>query len=169
MDPVELLEARLAEPGARDREAMQRLRGDLIILGAGGKMGPSLARRAKGASQAAGTERRIIAVSRFSDPAVVDALDRCGIETRRCDLLSREEVDQLPDCENVLFLSGRKFGSTDRPDLTWATNTVVPASVARHYRGCRIVVFSTGNVYSLVGTGTSGSVETDAPGPVGEY
>jgi len=169
IDSIEELEDRLASPSARDEEAMRRLSGDIVILGAGGKMGPSLARRARRASEAAGIKRRVIAVSRFSSPVIARELERCGIETLRCDLLNPEEVAQLPACENVLFLSGRKFGSSDRPELTWAMNTVVPANVARHYRGCRIVVFSTGNVYALVRTSTRGSVETDAPGPVGEY
>jgi nucleoside-diphosphate-sugar epimerase len=169
IDSVEELEDRLASPSAQDQDAMRRLSGDIIILGAGGKMGPSLARRAQRASEAAGVKRRVIAVSRFSSPAIANELERSGIETLRCDLLSQEEVAQLPACENVLFLSGRKFGSSDRPDLTWAMNTVVPANVARHYRDGRIVVFSTGNVYALAKTSTSGSVETDAPGPVGEY
>jgi len=132
-------------------------------------MGPSLARRAQRASEVAGVKRRVIAVSRFSNPAIASELERSGIETLSCDLLSHEEVAQLPACESVLFLSGRKFGSSDRPDLTWAMNTVVPANVARHYRDCRIVVFSTGNVYALARTSTSGSVETESPGPVGEY
>jgi len=169
IDSVEELEDRLASPSVQDQEAMRRLSGDIIILGAGGKMGPSLAGRARRASDAAGVKRRVIAVSRFASPVIASELECSGIETVRCDLLNQEEVAHLPACENVLFLSGRKFGSSDRPDLTWALNTVVPANVARHYRGCRIVVFSTGNVYAPVRTGTSGSVETDAPGPVGEY
>ena len=169
IDSVEDLEDRLAAPSVPDQEAIERLSGDIVILGAGGKMGLSLARRARRASEAAGVKRRVIAVSRFSSPAIAGELERSGIETLRCDLLSHEEVAQLPACENVLFLSGRKFGSSDRPDLTWAMNTVVPANVARHYRGCRIVAFSTGNVYAPVKTSTSGSVERDAPGPVGEY
>ena len=169
IDSVEQLEDRLAAPRASDQEAMRRLSGDIIILGAGGKMGPSLARRAKRASEAAGVRRRVIAVSRFSEASVVDSLGRSGIEALRCDLLSRDEVAQLPACENVLFLSGRKFGSSGRPDLTWAMNTVVPANVCLHYRDSRIVAFSTGNVYPLVKTDTSGSLESDEPGPVGEY
>jgi len=169
IDSVEELEDRLASPSVQDQEAMRRLSGDIVILGAGGKMGPSLARRAQRASEAAGVKRRVIAVSRFSNSAIAGELERSGIETLPCDLLSHEEVAQLPACENVVFLSGRKFGSSDRPDLTWAMNTVVPANVARHYRDGCIVVFSTGNVYLLVKTSTSGSFETDAPAPVGEY
>ncbi|MGD0697654.1 MAG: NAD(P)-dependent oxidoreductase [Terriglobia bacterium] len=166
---VELLEDRLSAPSFRDQEAVGRLCGDIVILGAGGKMGPSLAKRAKRAADLAGVKRRVIAVSRFSDSNLVAELGRVGIETMRCDLLNREEVARLPDCENVLFLSGSKFGSSDRPDLTWAMNTVVPANVALRYRNSRIVAFSTGNVYPLVKTSATGSVETDEPGPVGEY
>ncbi len=169
IDSVRQLEERLARPSLQDIEVMRRLRGDIAILGAGGKMGPSLARRVKRASDAAGVARRVIAASRFSDPQIATELQRTGIETFRCDLLRRDEVSPLPLCENVLFLPGRKFGSTDRPDLTWAINTVVPANVATHFRDSRMVVFSTGNVYPLVTTGGKGSVETDDPGPVGEY
>src|SRR6516162_6467946 len=106
IDCVEELEDRLAAPSVRDGEAMRRLSGDIIILGAGGKMGPSLARRARRASEAAGVKRRVIAVSRFSNPSIAGELERSGIETLGCDLLRHEEVAQLPVCENVLFLSG---------------------------------------------------------------
>jgi nucleoside-diphosphate-sugar epimerase len=163
------LEHQLASPSVRDEEAMRRLPGDIIILGAGGKMGPSLAKRVKRASQAAGVMRRVIAASRFSDPDIISDLKRESIEVLGCDFLNREDVARLPACENVLFLSGRKFGSSDRPDLTWVMNTVVPANVAFHYRQSRFVAFSTGNVYPFVKAGTSGSVETDEPAPVGEY
>jgi nucleoside-diphosphate-sugar epimerase len=169
IDSVEELEEQLASPSARDWEAMRRLPGDIIILGAGGKMGPSLAKRVKRAAQAAGVRSRVIAASRFSDPAIVSDLEREGIEVFPCDFQSREQVARLPLCENVLFLSGRKFGSSDRPDLTWAMNTIVPANVALHYRHSRFVAFSTGNVYPFVKAGANGSVETDQPEPLGEY
>jgi len=169
IESVEDLEERLATPSALDCEALRRLAGDVIILGAGGKMGPSLARRIRRAADAAGLGRRIIAVSRFFSAPLANELNRNGIETITCDLLRREAVAKLPPCPNVLFLTGRKFGSTDRPDLTWATNTVIPAHVASHYRSSRIVAFSTGNVYPLVELSSGGSVETDAPAPVGEY
>jgi nucleoside-diphosphate-sugar epimerase len=169
IDSVEDLEEQLAAPSALDREMVRRLEGDVIILGAGGKMGPSLARRIRRATDQAGRRRKVIAVSRFSSAELVEELQREGIETIACDLLNRDAVAKLPPGENVLFLSGRKFGSQDRPDLTWATNTIIPAHVAGHYRSARIVVFSTGNVYPLVDVNSRGSVETDACGPVGEY
>lgn len=163
------LETLLATPSERDVEAMSRLSGDVMIIGAGGKMGPSLARRAKRAAEAAGGERRVIAVSRFSTTQVRQELEAAGVETLSCDLLVREEIEQLPWCENVLFLAGRKFGSADRSDLTWAINTLAPAHVAQRFRSARIVVFSSGNVYTFVPTSSGGSVESDAPSPSGEY
>jgi nucleoside-diphosphate-sugar epimerase len=169
IESVEELEDRLATPNSLDVEVLRRLEGDVIILGAGGKMGPSLARRIRRAVIAAGTHHKVTAVSRFSSASLVDELNRDGIETIACDLLDRNEVAKLPLYANVLFLSGRKFGSTDRPDLTWATNTIIPANVASHYRSARIVAFSTGNVYPLVSVNSQGSVETDLPGPIGEY
>jgi nucleoside-diphosphate-sugar epimerase len=169
IDSVQELEMRLATPNARDLDSIRRIQGDIIILGAGGKMGPSLARRIKQAILESGVPARVLAVSRFSSLALVQELNRDGIETIVCDLLNRDEVATLPLCPNVLFLSGRKFGSTDRPELTWATNTIIPAHVAFHYRSSRIVAFSTGNVYPLVKLNSGGSVETDALNPVGEY
>ena len=163
------LEERLATPSVRDLESIRRIGGDFIILGAGGKMGPSLARRIKRATLAAGITSRVLAVSRFSSADLITELNSEGIETITCDLLDRDQVARLPRCPNVLFLSGRKFGSTGRPDFTWATNTVVPYHVAFHFRTSRIVAFSTGNVYPLVKLNSGGSVETDAPEPVGEY
>lgn len=169
IETEEQLEDALAAPNAADAEVMRRLSGDVIILGAGGKMGPSLARRVKRATEAAGVKRRVIAVSRFSSPQSRDELESAGVETISCDLLDRAQIAALPDCENVFFLAGRKFGSTERSDLTWAINSYAPGIVAERYRAARIVVFSTGNVYPFVNVASGGSVETDAPMPNGEY
>jgi nucleoside-diphosphate-sugar epimerase len=163
------LEKLLATPNAADIETMGRLRGDLMILGAGGKMGPSLARRCQRAIAAAGVSKRVFAVSRFSSLPARMALEKSGVETIACDLLNRADVDRLPECENILYLAGRKFGSTDRTDLTWASNAIVPAYVAHRYQTGRVVVFSTGNVYPFVSAASGGSVETDALAPRGEY
>jgi nucleoside-diphosphate-sugar epimerase len=169
IDSVEALEEALATPSARDQDSIRRIDGDIIVLGAGGKIGPSLSRRIKRAAEAAGTRRTVFAVSRLFPRKLTQELSRAGIEPIACDLLNRHEVARLPAVPNVLFLSGRKFGSADRPDLTWMSNTVMPAHVAYHYRSSRIVAFSTGNVYPLVRLDSGGSVETDEPGPVGEY
>jgi nucleoside-diphosphate-sugar epimerase len=163
------LEELLSRPSPADVETLRRLSGDLAILGAGGKMGPSLARLARRAADAAGSSRRVAAVSRFSDAAAVQELRAAGVEAITCDLLDADQVARLPAFDNVLFLAGMKFGSSGRPDLTWTLNTVVPANVARRYSDARIVVFSTGNVYPLVPPATGGSRETDPTGPVGEY
>jgi nucleoside-diphosphate-sugar epimerase len=156
------LERELSRPGEADIAFLQQLEGDILILGAGGKMGPSLARLCRNAADAAGKPRRIIAVSRSV------AAER-GIEPISCDLLNRSDVDRLPDCPNVLYLAGRKFGSTGSPELTWAMNTVVPSIVAEKFSDSRVVVFSTGNVYPFRQVAQGGSVESDAPAPVGEY
>ncbi|MFN0122492.1 MAG: NAD-dependent epimerase/dehydratase family protein [Blastocatellia bacterium] len=163
------LEDILSAPNAADIDLLRRLSGNLVIAGAAGKMGLSLARRAKRAADTAGARVRVIAVSRFSTPPSRDEFNAAGIETIACDLLDRRAVDSLPDSGNVLFLAGRKFGSSDRTDLTWASNTLVPAHVATRYREARIVVFSTGNVYPFVSPASGGSRETDAPDPRGEY
>ena len=156
------LERELARPGVRDIECLQRLDGDILILGAAGKMGPSLARLCRNASDAAGKPRRIIAVSRTVTP-------EGGVEAIRCDLLDREQVARLPECPNILYLAGRKFGSAGSPELTWAMNVLVPATVAERFPRSRIVAFSTGNVYPFRDVASGGSVETDTPAPVGEY
>lgn len=163
------LEELLARPSPADVAFARTLTDDVVVLGAGGKMGPSLARRVRRACDAAGERRRVIAVSRFSQPGLAAALERDGIETVAGDLLDPDQVARLPLAGNVLYLAGRKFGSTDRPDLTWAHNTIVPVHVARRFADSRIVVFSTGNVYPPVPPSSSGSTETDDTGPVGEY
>ena len=163
------LEERLAEPNERDVALMTSLSGDVLVLGAGGKMGPSLARRCKRAAEIAGVANRVIAVSRFSSIEARQELEALGVETISCDLLDRDAVDRLPECENVLYLAGRKFGSADRTDLTWASNTLIPAYVAHRYRTSRIVVFSTGNVYPFVSAASGGSLESDGLDPRGEY
>jgi hypothetical protein len=163
------LEDLLSRPSAADVAFARTLSGDVAVLGAGGKMGPSLARRVRRALDAADRSLRVLAVARFSEPGLETALRRDGIETVSCDLLDPGQVASLPNCPNVLFLAGRKFGSSERPDLTWAQNVVVPAIVAARFARSRIVVFSSGNVYPLVPPGGRGSTEADAPGPVGEY
>jgi len=165
----EQLEELLSRPNAADIEWARRLKGDVMVLGAGGKMGPSLALRARRAIDTDGIGHRVIAVSRFSEKAARELLESQGIETLPCDFLDRQQVEKLPVCDNVLFMAGRKFGTGDRSDLTWASNTIVPANLGFHFRGSRVVVFSTGNVYPLVESSSSGSVETDPLGPVGEY
>lgn len=160
------LDELLSEPRRQTVAALERCPGDIIVLGAGGKMGPTLARMAK---RAATDSRRIIAVSRWSASAAERALNDAGVETVRCDLLDREAVHGLPDAPNVIFMAGQKFGTTGQPAMTWGMNTIVPAICAERYRESRIVAFSTGNVYPLTPVAFGGSREEDQLGPVGEY
>jgi nucleoside-diphosphate-sugar epimerase len=163
------LETALARPSRADVEFAARLEGDVLIVGAGGKMGPSLARRIHRALAQAGSRHRVTAASRFSSASARQELEQDGIHTRVCDLLDAAQIAALPATPNVLFLAGRKFGTVDRTDLTWATNTIVPARVAERFTDSRLVVFSTGNVYPLVSADGAGSKEDDIPAPVGEY
>ena len=163
------LEDTLARPSDADVEFARALDGDVLLVGAGGKMGPSLARRVHAALQRADSRHRVLAASRFSSANVRADLESEGIRTLVCDLLDPSQIAALPRAPNVLFLAGRKFGTVDRTDLTWATNTIVPARVAEQFDRSRLVVFSTGNVYPLVRVDGAPSAEGDLPGPVGEY
>jgi nucleoside-diphosphate-sugar epimerase len=159
----------LSEPTEGVLQSFRRLQGDLLILGVGGKMGPSLAQMARRASDAVGADRRIIGVSRFSSEGLQQQLQRRGIETVPCDLLDADALAKLPDAPNIVFMAGMKFGSTGQEPLTWAMNSYLPGMVCQRFRNSRIVAFSTGNVYPLSPIALGGSVETDPPGPVGEY
>jgi len=163
------LEDRLSIPSAEDVACFRDLEGDLLIIGVAGKMGPSLARRAARAARAAGVPRRIIGVSRFSTPSAERLLQQAGVETLRADLLDAGAVASLPDARNVIFMAGRKFGSTGAESLTWAMNAYLPALVAERFRHSRIVAFSSGNVYPLVPMESGGATEDTPPAPVGEY
>ncbi|MGH2351466.1 MAG: NAD-dependent epimerase/dehydratase family protein [Chloroflexota bacterium] len=162
----------LSRPGEALVRDLARLPGDIAILGVGGKMGPTLARLARRAADLADggrNGRRIIGVSRFSEADLPAALHAAGVETHVCDLLDPAAVQELPDAPNVIFMAGRKFGSTGGEALTWAMNSYVPALVARRYPDSRIVVFSSGNVYPLVPVLSGGATEQTSPAPVGEY
>lgn len=164
-----MLDDLFSDPRPETVAALRACPGDVVVLGAGGKMGPSLARLIARAAAEAGGQRRIYAVSRwYNEPAARELADS-GIEVVRCDLLDRDAVARLPLAPNVIFMAGQKFGTSDSPATTWAMNTIVPAHCAERYGGARIVAFSTGNVYPLTPVSYGGSRETDAPGPVGEY
>lgn len=163
------LEELLSRPGPRDIEAMSRLEGDLLLLGVAGKMGPTLAMRARRAVEAAGSRTRVIGVSRFSTPGSRTALESAGIETIEADLLGRNSLSALPDAANVVYLAGRKFGSTGDAAQTWAMNVHAADRVAERFRQSRMVAFSSGNVYPLVPIVSGGATESMEPDPVGEY
>jgi nucleoside-diphosphate-sugar epimerase len=165
------LEEVLSRPLEADAAAMAAMPGDLLLLGVAGKMGPSLAHRARRACEAAGVSKRIIGVARFSNPDARRRLEEWGVETIAADLLEPGALDSLPDCENVVHMAARKFGSSTggTEHLTWAMNCYLPGRVAERFRNSRIVAFSSGNVYPLSPLKQGGPAESAPLAPVGEY
>lgn len=168
MTEIELEDA-LSQPTPLVVEAMRALEGDLLILGAGGKMGPTLAQLAARAVRESGRKRRVIAAARFSDPTIPARLIAAGVETIACDLFDPTQVARLPDAPNIIYMVGQKFGTTGEADRTWAVNAYLPGVVASRFPTARIAAFSTGNVYPLWPMSSDGPTEADPVGPVGEY
>ncbi|HEY3322317.1 MAG TPA: NAD(P)-dependent oxidoreductase [Planctomycetota bacterium] len=166
---VEKLEDLLSEPSEGVIATCGKLTGDVVVLGIGGKMGPTLARMLVRGSQAAGVKRRVIGVSRFGGGDLRQRLESWGIETIAADLLNPEQLQKLPDAPNVVYMAGLKFGSTGQEGLTWAMNTFLPGMVAQKYRRSKIVAFSTGCVYGYAPVTLGGSLETDPVNPFGDY
>jgi nucleoside-diphosphate-sugar epimerase len=165
-ESIEQLEKVMTTPSAALLAELGALAGDLIILGVGGKIGPTLARLAKRAAP----EKRVVGVARFSEKGLREALTAAGIECIAADLLDREQVETLPKLENVVFMAGRKFGSADAEELTWAMNAYVPALIAQAFARSRIVAYSTGCVYPYVNVQHGGATEsTPATPPPGAY
>ncbi len=163
------LEDLLTAPNPATVDAVTRLDGDIVILGAGGKMGPSLALLAKRSLDAAGSSHRVICVSRFGAGDLVGRFRAQGIETIAADLLDRSQLRKLPEAANVVYLAGFKFGASGAPHFTWAMNCYLPALVAERYRSARIVALSTGNVYPFVPAESGGATEETATAPIGDY
>ena len=148
---------------------MRSLSSPLVILGAGGKMGFTLAALAQRAAAAANSRVEVVAVSRFTDASTRRKFEEHGVRTQSVDLLDRENLRELPDSENMIHLAGLKFGTTENPALTWAVNTLVPAHVAERYASARIVALSTGNVYPYMPSHSGGAKESEPLNPLGEY
>ena len=169
-EDITALEEAISRPPDYLVDAMAKTEGDILVLGAGGKMGPSLARMARRALDAADLkQRRVYGVSRFSSAVSRAELDTAGVETISCDLLDAKQIQNLPEAANIIFMVGMKFGSSEHQALTWATNAYLPGLIAERYGQSRIVTFSTGNVYGLAPASHGGSLETDSPHPQGEY
>ncbi len=163
------LDQMLSEPSQKLVEDMKKIKGDILILGAGGKIGPNLALMATRAAQKAGVKKRIIAVSRFSDKIAADLLTGNGVEIISLDLMETGAMEKLPDAENIIFMAGKKFGTDGNEYATWWMNAGLPTLVARRFKGSNIVVFSTGNVYPMAPVHSGGCIDSDKPQPVGEY
>jgi hypothetical protein len=168
-DTLEMLDEFLSRPTPEVVETLCQLDGDLMILGVGGKMGPSLAMLAQRACAEAGLSKRVIGVSRFSTPELRAQLEHAGVETISCDLLERDALFALPDVPNIIYMVGMKFGATGREAQTWAMNAYLPGMVVDRFRRSRVVVFSSGNIYPFEPVSYGGSTEATPPGPVGEY
>ena len=166
----EQLEEYFSRPTPPAIRAMAELEGDLLVLGAGGKMGLSLSRMAVRAAEAAGVAgRRVTAVSRFAGSGAREPFEAAGVDTISADLLQDGALDGLPDAANIAYLAGMKFGSTDDEPATWAMNTFVPGLVARRFPRARIVALSTANVYPFTPPARGGARESAIPGPIGDY
>ena len=163
------LEDRLSQPSQSLLEAMKRLRGDILILGAGGKVGPTLARMAARAVDGSGVKRKVIGVDFFPDPKQRKLLEKAGVETVKADLMECGAFEALPDAENVLYMIGRKFGSTGAEWGTWMTNVHLTGLAARRYSKSRVVAFSSGNIYPFLPLASGGATESTPPSPLGEY
>ncbi|MDL4771059.1 MULTISPECIES: NAD-dependent epimerase/dehydratase family protein [Thermomonosporaceae] len=167
-DELAAIDRHLYEPTPALVGDLDELDGDLLLLGAGGKLGLSLSRMARLAADR-GRARRVIAVSRFGDPAVRAEFEAAGVEVLPADLSDEAALRDLPDAANIVYLVGRKFGTSGDPWTTWALNTYLPGRVAERFPSSRIVAFSTGNVYPLAPLASGGALEGDAPDPAGEY
>jgi nucleoside-diphosphate-sugar epimerase len=163
---IDHLEEVMTTPSAALRAALEVLAGDIIVLGVGGKIGPTLSRLAKRAAPG----KRVVGVARFSEQGLREQLKASGVECIAADLLERKQIEALPKLANVVFMAGRKFGSAGHEDLTWAMNAHVPALVAEAFAQSRIVAYSTGCVYPYVDVRHGGATEaTPATPPPGAY
>lgn len=148
---------------------LAKLDGDIMVLGAGGKMGPTLCVLAKKALEAAGVEKKVYAVSRFSDPIVHDFLAENDVQILSCNLLNPNTLQELPDVKNIIFMAGKKFGTFGNEYATWGMNAWLPSRVAERFASSRIVVFSSGNIYPRVPVQCGGATELTPTNPIGEY
>lgn len=165
IDSVEELEELLSRPHQGLINDLATIEGDIIVVGVGGKVGPTLARMAKRAAP----DKTVYGVARFSDPDVKARLESWGIACITCDLTDQEAVKQLPQVDNVVYMAGKKFGTAGDEPFTWAMNTVVPTYVADHFKNSRIVVFSTLCIYPFADINSTGCDESVTPTPLGEY
>ncbi|MET0713399.1 MAG: epimerase [Mycetocola sp.] len=169
MTAIQQIEADLSQPTEALIEDVSRLDGDIMVLGVGGKVGPSVAIMARRAILEAGVDKKVFGVARFSDPAARSSLEEYGVEVVPADLTDDLELDGLPEARNVIFMAGNKFGTTGNEHFTWMMNSYLPGRVAQRFRDSRIVAFSTLVTYPLADVSLGGSKEIDPSGPIGEY
>lgn len=159
----------MSTPSDRLIADMKLIDDDILILGCGGKIGPSLAIMAKRAMDAAGLDKRVVGASVFDQTETVEKMRAAGVEVIESDLSNPAQLSALPEIKNVIYMVGRKFGTYQDPSMTWAINVLLPAKIAERYPDSNMVVFSTGNVYRYMELDSGGSCEDDQLAPVGEY
>src|SRR5699024_3446411 len=163
------LEDRLSTPLEGVGEVLAAVDGDILLLGAGGKIGPSMATMARRALDSVRSDARVIAASRFSDVETRARLGSAGITTISADLSRPEAYDDLPDAAAMFYLAAMKFGTTDQEHHTWWSNAALPTMVPSRHRGRPSVIYRPRNIHPLAPLSYGGSVEDDSPGPLGEY
>lgn len=159
----------LSSPPEAVCKALRRLTGEFMVLGAAGKMGLHVCLMLRQALDRMGDTRRVIAVSRFSNPKARDEFEGYGIHTAQCDLCQPDQLEGLEEIENIIFMAGAKFGTADQPWLLKQMNEDMPAMVADRFSRSRITAFSTGCVYSFQPVNSGGSTEASETEPVGAY
>jgi len=169
MNTIKQLDEIMCTPTKDLINDIKKIDGDIMVLGAGGKMGPTLCKLAYNAIKKANVNKTIYAVSRFSNQLHADDLSSYGIKVIKADLLKEEDLQSLPNIKNIIYMIGRKFGTSEDQSLTWAMNAYLPGRVAERFRDSNIVVFSTGNVYPFVSVKTGGCKEDSKLDPVGIY
>lgn len=169
MKTTEQLMTALTTPSDRLVDDIKKINGDIMILGVGGKMGPTLAILAKKAFTESGLDNKVIGVSRFSSGNLKSELEENGVETLAVDLLDSDELKSLPEVDNVIFMAGKKFGTAGNEHETWGMNTYLPSKVAEKFSNANIVVFSSGNIYPFVDIAKGGCTEETPTEPIGEY
>lgn len=167
MNAVAELRDSLSTPSPEVVESLARGEGDIMLLGVGGKIGPELAVMARRALDLAGSPARVIGVARGLPDDTDLYLKRAGVLVERADLMTG--LHRLPDASRIIYLAGRKFGTSGAEHGTWALNSYLPGRVMERFPHSRVVAFSTGNVYPLVPVTSGGADEDTPPGPVGEY
>ena len=165
----ESLQAMMTEPSQALIADVAKLRGNIMILGAGGKVGPTMAVKCKRAVDAAGTSAKVYAVSLFDYADAPQTMRDAGVEVIEADISDPQQLAALPEAENIIYMVGRKFGTTGSEELTWHINVILPYLAAQRFPNSRIVSFSTGNVYPQVSIRSGGNVEDAILDPVGEY
>jgi nucleoside-diphosphate-sugar epimerase len=164
IETEEQLIAGMTQPSPEVAAAIGKIQGGIMLLGAAGKMGPTLAELLIRAGA-----KRVLGVSRFSNSLHRQYLDSVGVTTIQCDLMEEEALKALPDVEHILLLAGHKFGSTGNEPLTWAMNSLLPAKIMQRFPRSKIVYVSSGNVYRFCQVSSGGSKESDALEAIGEY